>query len=189
MPVSTGYKNFVGTFVNFPADGTSQAITTGTAMSFPEAGTEVKALTAYRTVACTLANMAGAVRVDSKMHSFVQAIVAARETLELYREERSAADIATFEEAIATAEQQMTACLRCGRCATVCPMGLLPQPMAEAATAGDYERFEQRLYGLECIQCGSCTYVCPAKRPLMQTFKQAKSEIQARKRAEAGGKK
>ena len=87
------------------------------------------------------------------------------------------------------AEAKMTACLRCGRCATVCPMGLLPQPMAEAATAGDYERFEQRLYGLECIQCGSCTYVCPAKRPLMQTFKQAKSEIQARKRAEAGGKK
>ena len=109
MPASTGYMNFIGTFVNFPADGTSQAITTGTAMSFPEAGTEVKALTAYRTVACTLANMAGAVRVDSKMHSFVQAIVAARETLELYREERSAADIATFEEAIATAEQQMTA--------------------------------------------------------------------------------
>ena len=87
------------------------------------------------------------------------------------------------------AEANMTACLRCGRCATVCPMGLLPQPMAEAATAGDYERFEQKLYGLECIQCGSCTYVCPAKRPLMQTFKQAKSEIQARKRAEAGGKK
>ena len=109
MPASTGYMNFIGTFVNFPADGTSQAITTGTAMSFPEAGTEVKALTAYRTVACTLANMAGAVRVDSKMHSFVQAIVAARETLELYREERSAADIAAFEEAIATAEQQMTA--------------------------------------------------------------------------------
>ncbi len=39
------------------------------------------------------------------------------------------------------AEANMTACLRCGRCATVCPMGLLPQPMAEAATAGDYERF------------------------------------------------
>ena len=109
MPASTGYMSFIGTFVNFPADGTSQAVTTGTAMAFPEAGTEVKALTAYRTVACSLANMAGAVRVDSKMHSFVQAIVAARETLELYREERSAADIATFEEAIATAEQQMTA--------------------------------------------------------------------------------
>ena len=109
MPASTGYMNFIGTFVNFLADGTSQAVTTGTAMSFPEAGTEVKALTAYRTVACSLTNMSGAVRVENKMHSFVQGIVAARETLELYRGERSAADIAVFEEAIATAEQQMTA--------------------------------------------------------------------------------
>ena len=87
------------------------------------------------------------------------------------------------------AEAQMTACLRCGRCATVCPVGLLPQPMSEAATAGNYERFEKKLYGLECIQCGSCTFACPAKRPLMQIFKQAKTEIMARKRAEAGGKK
>ncbi len=87
------------------------------------------------------------------------------------------------------AEAKMTACLRCGRCATVCPVGLLPQPMSEAAADGDYERFEKRLYGLECIQCGSCTFACPAKRPLMQLFKQAKSEILARKRAEAGGKK
>ena len=93
------------------------------------------------------------------------------------------------EDANEIAEAQMTACLRCGRCATVCPVGLLPQPMAEAATAGNYERFEKKLYGLECIQCGSCTYICPAKRPLMQIFKQAKSEILARKRAEAGGQK
>ena len=94
------------------------------------------------------------------------------------------------EDANELAEQQMTACLRCGRCATVCPVGLLPQPMSEAATKGDYERFEKKLYGLECIQCGSCTFACPAKRPLMQIFKEAKTEIMARKRAAAaGGKK
>ena len=87
------------------------------------------------------------------------------------------------------AERQMTACLHCGRCATVCPMGLLPQLMADAAVLGDLARYEKKLYGLECIQCGSCTYICPAKRPLMQTFKQAKSEILARKRAEGGANK
>ena len=54
---------------------------------------------------------------------------------------------------------------------------------------GDYERYENKLKGLECIQCGSCTFICPAKRPLMQILKQAKSEITARKRAAAGGKK
>ncbi len=87
------------------------------------------------------------------------------------------------------AEKQMTACLHCGRCTTVCPMGLLPQLMADAVMVGDLARYEGKLYGLECIQCGSCTYICPAKRPLMQTFKQTKAEIMARKRAEAGGKK
>jgi len=93
------------------------------------------------------------------------------------------------EDANERAEAQMTSCLRCGRCTTVCPMGLLPQLMAEAAEANDMVRYEGKLYGLECIQCGSCTYICPAKRPLMQTFKRVKAEIMARRRAEAGGKK
>ena len=88
------------------------------------------------------------------------------------------------------AQQQMTACLRCGRCTTVCPQGLMPQMMAEAWEAGNEERFEVKLYGLECIACGSCAYICPAKRPLTQIFKQAKAEIMAKKRAQAaGGKK
>ncbi|MBQ5515355.1 MAG: SLBB domain-containing protein, partial [Oscillospiraceae bacterium] len=86
------------------------------------------------------------------------------------------------------AELEMTACLHCGRCTTVCPQGLLPQLMADAVYIGDLERYEKKLYGLECIACGSCTYICPAKRPLTQTFKQTKAEIMARKRA-AGGKK
>ena len=86
----------------------------------------------------------------------------------------------------------MTACLHCGRCTTVCPVGLLPQLMADAAIDHDYKRYDEKLYGLECIQCGSCTYICPAKRPLMQIFKQTKAEIMAQKRAQAaqaGGKK
>ena len=87
------------------------------------------------------------------------------------------------------AEEQMTHCLRCGRCTTVCPVGLMPQMMADAATVGDYDRYEKKLYGLECMQCGTCTYICPAKRPLMQIFKQTKAEIMARKRAAAGGKR
>lgn len=83
----------------------------------------------------------------------------------------------------------MTSCLRCGRCTTVCPVGLLPQMLADAVTSGDLERYEKKLYGLECIQCGCCSYICPAKRPLTQTFMRTKAEILAQKRAEAGGKK
>ena len=87
------------------------------------------------------------------------------------------------------AEKQMTACLHCGRCTTVCPNGLMPQMMADAVEAGDFERYEKKLCGLDCISCGSCTYICPAKRPLTQTFKQTKAEIMARKRAAQGGNK
>ena len=93
------------------------------------------------------------------------------------------------EDPVEKAERQMTACLHCGRCTTVCPNGLMPQMMADAAAAGDYERYENKLCGLDCISCGSCTYICPAKRPLTQTFKQVKAEIMARKRAAQGGKK
>ncbi|MDO5336617.1 MAG: electron transport complex subunit RsxC [Eubacteriales bacterium] len=86
------------------------------------------------------------------------------------------------EDAVETAHEKMTACLRCGRCNQVCPLGLTPQMMAAAAERRNYERYEKKLYGLECIACGSCTYVCPAKRPLMQLFKQTKAEIMAAKR-------
>ena len=88
------------------------------------------------------------------------------------------------------AEKDQTFCLHCGRCSTVCPNGLVPALMADAIHMKNWERYENKLYGLECIACGSCTYICPARRPLTQMFKQTKAEIMARKRAEqAGGKK
>ncbi len=86
------------------------------------------------------------------------------------------------EDEVETADAQMTACIRCGRCTRACPIHLIPQMMAEAAERKDYEQYEKRLYGLNCIACGCCTYVCPAKRPLMQLFKQTKADIMAAKR-------
>ncbi len=86
------------------------------------------------------------------------------------------------EDPVEQAQLQMTACFRCGRCQQACPIGLVPQLMANAAERGDLDYYEKKLYGLDCFQCGSCTFVCPAKRPLMQTFKQAKAAIMAAKR-------
>ena len=89
------------------------------------------------------------------------------------------------------AEAEMTSCLRCGRCTTVCPMGLQPQMMMAAIDAGDMERYENKLYGLECVSCGCCTFTCPARRPLTQEFKRMKAEILAAriaKKAEGGNK-
>ena len=85
------------------------------------------------------------------------------------------------------ADKQMTNCLHCGRCTTVCPIGLMPQMIAEAFEAQDLTRCEKKLYILECVECGSCTYICPAKRPLMQQIKQAKAEINAINRMKAAG--
>ena len=87
----------------------------------------------------------------------------------------------TFDE-VEEAEANMTACLRCGRCSRVCPLGLSPQLMQVAANRKDYERYEKKLYGLECIACGCCSYICPARRPLMQLFKLTKAEIMAAKK-------
>ena len=92
------------------------------------------------------------------------------------------------EDPVEKAEGLQTACLHCGRCTTVCPMGLTPFLMSEAADLNDLERYEKKLYGLDCIQCGSCTFCCPAKRPLTQTFKKAKAEILAKRQREGGNK-
>lgn len=86
------------------------------------------------------------------------------------------------EDPVALAERQQTACLRCGRCNQVCPLGLTPQMMAVVVERRDFGRFEKKLCGMECVACGTCTYICPAKRPLTQLFKQAKAEVAAAKR-------
>ena len=79
------------------------------------------------------------------------------------------------------AETEPSPCIRCGRCVNACPGNLLPQKMAQAAMNNDYDTFV-KLNGMECYECGSCTFVCPAKRPLTQTFKQARQYVAAQRR-------
>ena len=73
------------------------------------------------------------------------------------------------------AEQAKTAteCIRCGRCARACPVGLMPMLMAKAAEGCDLRRYEKQLYGLECTLCGQCVTACPAGRPLTDLFRYA----------------
>jgi electron transport complex protein RnfC len=66
-------------------------------------------------------------------------------------------------------------CIRCGDCATVCPVSLLPQQLYWYARAKDLEK--TRDYNLfDCIECGCCNYVCPSEIPLVQYFRFAKTE-------------
>ncbi len=70
------------------------------------------------------------------------------------------------------------ACIRCGRCVDICPLGLSPAIIA---------RFSQRKRPEDaltnhlnaCVECGSCSFVCPSNIPLVQYIRSGK--IQARK--------
>lgn len=74
-----------------------------------------------------------------------------------------------------------TACIRCGECAKVCPVLLLPQQMYWHAKAKDLDKVQdQHLF--DCIECGCCAYVCPAHIPLVQYFRYAKAESWAKER-------
>lgn len=67
-------------------------------------------------------------------------------------------------------------CIHCGKCVEACPEILVPQMMAKATRANNFEKFAD-LGGMECIECGCCTFVCPAKIPLTQMFKLGKAKV------------
>lgn len=69
-----------------------------------------------------------------------------------------------------------TPCINCARCASVCPMSLMPMK-TDALILKD-KVVEAKAYHPElCIECGCCAFVCPAKRPLVQSQRLAKKLI------------
>lgn len=74
-------------------------------------------------------------------------------------------------------------CVSCGRCVSACPMGLLPNTMAEFIENDDLESASKQ--GLSaCLMCGSCAFICPASLPLTQYFSYANGEIKRQKQME-----
>lgn len=72
-------------------------------------------------------------------------------------------------------------CIRCGRCVTDCPMGLVPTYIYRSFMAGNMD--ECKSYSpLDCIECGVCSFTCPAKIPLTQGIRTAKQQIIAESR-------
>lgn len=68
------------------------------------------------------------------------------------------------------------ACIRCGRCIDVCPMGLEPYLLALLSKHADYDSAEKNCV-MNCIECGSCSYICPSARPLLDYIKNAKTNV------------
>jgi len=69
-----------------------------------------------------------------------------------------------------------TSCIRCGRCADVCPLNLVPTKIALSARHQDWE-LARRYYITACCECGCCAYVCPAGIPLTQLIRMGKAQM------------
>lgn len=76
-----------------------------------------------------------------------------------------------------------TDCIRCGRCASACPLSLVPTRIVRNTKAKDADALIKDGV-MVCMECGSCAYSCPAKKPLVQHMRLAKSLVR-----EAGAKK
>jgi len=91
-----------------------------------------------------------------------------------------------------TAEQTLRApetnCIRCGKCADACPMGLEPFLLNRLAKADRLEDLEKNAVQ-DCIECGCCLYSCPAHIPLLDNIRMAKGAVLGAIRARAAAAK
>ncbi len=78
--------------------------------------------------------------------------------------------------AIETVTSEPIECIKCGRCADVCPMMLKPLYFSKYSGSGNLEGLaEQNI--MDCIECGSCQYICSSKIPLVNLIKFGKKLI------------
>jgi len=67
-------------------------------------------------------------------------------------------------------------CIRCGKCVSVCAMGLEPYLMEKLVEKSRWEEIE-KLAVTDCIECGSCSYTCPSSRPLLDLIRLGKANV------------
>ncbi|MFO7560448.1 MAG: electron transport complex subunit RsxC [Desulfobacterales bacterium] len=72
--------------------------------------------------------------------------------------------------------EKETACVRCGRCADVCPMNLVPTKLAMAARYNNVS-LAQKYNIMACFECGCCSYTCPANIKLVQLIRTGKAQL------------
>lgn len=69
-----------------------------------------------------------------------------------------------------------TACIRCGKCAEVCPAQLLPQQLYWHSRSRNFDK-AQDYHLFDCIECGCCSHVCPSHIQLVHYYRFAKTQI------------
>jgi electron transport complex protein RnfC len=70
----------------------------------------------------------------------------------------------------------LKACIRCGRCVKVCPMGLEPILLAQYSEKNMWDMAEANKV-MDCMECGSCHYTCPSGRPLLDYIRLGKNKV------------
>lgn len=75
-----------------------------------------------------------------------------------------------------TSRKTQINCIRCGRCASICPMGLEPFLLAVLSDKKRYEECEKE-HIMDCIECGSCLFICPSGRPLLDHIRNGKAAV------------
>ncbi|MGN1226370.1 MAG: electron transport complex subunit RsxC [Candidatus Cryptobacteroides sp.] len=88
----------------------------------------------------------------------------------------------------ATLRKPASACIRCGRCADACPMGLEPFLLKRLSASEDFAGLEKNAVQ-DCIECGCCLYSCPANIPLLDVIRQSKAQVMGIMRARAAAAK
>jgi electron transport complex protein RnfC len=74
-----------------------------------------------------------------------------------------------------------TACISCGKCVGVCPIGLMPTMLYRNIKSGNYEVALNKYSLMDCKECGCCAYICPAHIPLVHAFKTGKKLARRKK--------
>lgn len=68
------------------------------------------------------------------------------------------------------------ACIHCGACEEVCPVGLDPRALLDLAERRQFDRAaSQRPHA--CVDCGLCDYVCPSWLPLTRGVRLCRTHV------------
>ena len=82
--------------------------------------------------------------------------------------------------AIKTDETVEQPCIKCGRCADVCPMELSPLYFSKFADGENWMGMKEYNV-MDCIECRCCEYICSSKIPLVTKIKAGKAAVRGMK--------
>ncbi len=69
-----------------------------------------------------------------------------------------------------------SACIKCAKCVSACPMSLEPFSLSKLSARGVWDEAESGCI-TDCIECGSCQFICPANLPLLDYIRLGKQRV------------